>query len=144
MYVEQQGMIDRYGEAALIQLTDRGDPPIGAIDATVLAKALADAAELIHGYCRSGGYAVPFAAPAPNAVAQWQAGIAYYFLHNAAAEVTEKLTKDFDRAVAQLKDVAKGVFKLEAAGVPAPAAQDETVLLDAPDREYSREKLEGF
>ena len=144
MYVDQQGMIERFGEAALIQLTDRGDPPTGGIVSSVLDKALADAAELIHGYARSGGYAVPFATPAPNAVPQWQADIAYYQLHRTAAEVTDKMAKDFDRTMAQLKDVARGVFKLEAAGVEAPAAQDDTVAFEAPERVYTRESMRDF
>jgi len=144
MYVDQQGMTDRFGLAALIQLTDLGDPPTGGIVSSVLDKALADAAELIHGYCRSAGYAVPFAAPAPNAVAQWQADLAFYNLHRVATEVPEKLAKDFDRTMAQLKDVARGVFTLEAAGVPAPAAQEETVLLEAPDRDFTRDTMKGF
>lgn len=144
MYVDQQGMIDRFGEAVLIQLTDRGDPPTGGIVSSVLDKALADAAELIHGYCRAGGYAVPFAAPMPNAVPQWQADIAYYQLHRASSEVPEKLAKDFDRTLGQLKDVSKGVFKLEAAGAEAQAAEGETVLLEAPGRVFTNDSMGGF
>lgn len=144
MYVDQQGMIDRFGESALIQLTDLGDPPTGGVVSSVLDKALADAAELIHGYCRSGGYAVPFASPAPNAVPQWQADIAYYYLHRVAKEVPDKLAKDFDRTISQLKDVARGAFKLEAAGVEAPAAQGEAVLLEVPERAYTNDSMKGF
>jgi phage gp36-like protein len=132
MYVDKAGMIDRYGETKLVQLTDRGTPRTGGIVDQVLDKALADAAATIHGYARSAGYAVPFS-PTPDMVDGWQACIAFYSLHQ--SEAPEKAKKDYEVALGQLKDLAAGRITLQAAGVEAPApAEGAAVLLDAPPR----------
>lgn len=142
MYVDKAGMIARYGEIKLIQLTDRAVPATGAIVDDVLDKALADAAATIHGYARSAGYAVPFD-QVPDMVAGWQASIALYLLYR--DDVTDKATADNQAAMAQLKDLAAGRIVLQAAGVTAPApAQGETVLIDAPSRLMTGHSLEGF
>ena len=142
MYVDMAGMIARYGESKLIQLTDRDTPATGAIVDAVLSAALADAAATIHGYARSAGYAVPFA-PAPDMVAGWQASIALYLLYR--DDATYKATADWQAALSQLKDLAAGRIVLQAAGITAPApAQGETVLFDAPGRLMTGHNLEGF
>jgi len=142
MYVDKAGMIARYGEAKLIQLTDRGTPATGAIVDAVLEAALADAAATIHGYARSAGYAVPFA-PAPDMVAGWQAAIALYCLYR--DDATDKATADWQAAIAQLKDLAAGRIVLQAAGAVAPApAEGATILYDAPGRIMTGHSLEGF
>ena len=142
MYVDKTGMIDRYGEIDLIQLTDRGTPQAGGIVDTVLDKALADAAAVIHGYARSAGYAVPFA-PTPDMVDGWQACIALYLLYR--EEAPEKVKKDYEIALGQLKDLAAGRITLQAAGVESPApAEGAAVLFDAPPRLMTGDALKGF
>ena len=142
MYVDKAGMIDRYGERKLIQLTDRATPATGSIVDTVLDKALADAAAVIHGYARSAGYAVPFA-PTPDMVDGWQACIALYSLYR--DEAPEKTKKDYDTALGQLKDLAAGRITLQAAGVESPApAEGATVLFVAPIRIMTGSTLKGF
>lgn len=143
MYVDQAGMVSRFGEAALIQLTDRNDPSTGGIVAAVMDKALSDAAALIHGYARSAGLQVPFAVPAPDPVPQWQADIAFYLLHRGVSP-SEQLVKDYDRTLGQLRDMATGKITLQAAGVEAPAAAEDTVLVEAPARRFTRDGMEGF
>jgi phage gp36-like protein len=141
MYVDQAGMADRYGETVLIQLTDRATPMTGAIDATVLSRALADAAAVIHGYARSAGYAVPFDPAAPDMVAGWQACIALYLLYR--NEVPDKVKEDRDTALSQLRDLAAGRITLQAAGAVAPApAEGAAVLFEAPGRVMDH--LEGY
>ncbi len=143
MYVTQQGMIDRYGERTLTQLTDRGNPPTGWIVSAVLDGALHDAATLIHGYARSAGYQVPFALPAPDPVPLWQALIALYMLHQGGSP-SEELARDYERTLAQLRDMAAGRLALQAGGVEARAAEGETVQVEGPGRAYTRESLAGF
>ncbi|WP_459931791.1 phage protein Gp36 family protein, partial [Fundidesulfovibrio butyratiphilus] len=112
-------------------------PPTGAVVQAVLDKALADAASLIHGYARSAGYEVPFGSPAPDPVPQWQADIAFYLLHR-GRQPSDSLVKDYDRALAQLRDLAAGRIKLQAAGVSAPAASEDTVVLfEGPSRMFT-------
>ena len=142
MYVDKAGMIDRYGERALIQLTDRGTPATGGVVDAVLDKALADAAAAIHGYARSAGYAVPFA-PTPDMVDGWQAAIALYLLYR--DEAPPKVKEDNDTALAQLKDLAAGKITLQAAGIASPApAEGATVLFDTPIRIMTGDDLGGF
>ncbi|UJX43039.1 DUF1320 domain-containing protein [Desulfovibrio sp. JY] len=142
MYVDKAGMIDRYGERKLIQLTDRAVPATGGIVDAVLDKALADAAAAIHGYARSAGYAVPFAST-PDMVDGWQAAIALYLLYR--DEAPPKVKEDNDTALAQLKDLAAGRITLQAAGVEAPApTEGEAVLIDAPIRIMTGDALKGF
>lgn len=142
MYVDRQGMIDRYGETKLVQLTDRGTPKTGVIVDQVLDKALADAAAVIHGYARSAGYAVPFS-PTPDMVPGWEAAIALYSLYR--DEAPEKVRKDYETALAQLRDLAAGKISLQAAGVTAPApAEGAAVLFDGSDRVMTSRNLEGF
>lgn len=142
MYATRQGMIDRYGQDRLVQLTDIHDPPTGGIVDAVLDLALADAANVIHGYARAGGYQVPFAA-APDMVVRWQGDIALYLLYRDAAP--EKVAEDYKAAVAQLKDLARGVVVLQAAGVAAPVADGGgTVLLDGSGRTFTGDSMRGF
>jgi len=141
MYVDKQGMITRYGETLLAQLTGR-DAPTGAIVDTVLDEALADAAATIHSYARTGGYQVPFT-QIPDMVEGWQACIAFYSLHRKGA--SDKLVKDYETAMSQLRDLARGLLTLQAEGEPAPETDGgETVLFDAPEREFDKSKLGGF
>lgn len=142
MYVDRQGMIDRYGETKLVQLTDRNAPKTGAIVAQVLDQALADAAAVIHGYARSAGYAVPFS-PTPDMVPGWQAAIALYSLYR--DEAPEKAKKDYETALGQLRDLAAGKISLQAAGVASPApTEGASVLFDARGRVMTGRSLEGF
>ena len=142
MYVDKAGMIDRYGEVLLIQQTDRSTPRTGAINDTVLGKALEDAAAVIHGYARSAGYAVPFT-ETPDMVAGWQACIAFYGLYQGNAP--EKVKKDYEVTLGQLKDLAVGRITLQAAGVEAPApVEGAAVLFDAPPRIMTGHGLKGF
>jgi phage gp36-like protein len=108
----------------------------------VLARALADAAAVIHGYARSAGYAVPFD-PTPDMVAGWEACIALYSLYR--DEVPDKVKEDRDTALGQLKDLAAGRIILQAAGATAPATTEgAAVLFEAPGRIMTGRDLEGF
>lgn len=142
MYVDKAGMIARYGETKLVQLTDRATPRTGGIVDQVLDQALADAAAVIHGYARSAGYAVPFS-PVPDMVAGWQAVLAFYGLYR--DDASEKAKKDYEYALGQLKDLAAGRIILQAAGKESPApAEGAAVLFDAPPRIMTGHGLKGF
>lgn len=141
-YLTHQDMIDRFGEDALIQLTDRADPPTDAINPAVLGQALADADELINGYV-AGRYAVPLT-PVPELVKRIAADLAFYFLHGDAA--AELVIQRYDKAVATLKQISAGTITLQAAGVAAPSSEiaDEGVAFDGPGRVFSAKTLDSF
>lgn len=139
-YASQDDLTQRFGEAELVQLTD----PMGAgvADAAVIAVALTDADQVINGYV-AARYAVPLA-PVPDLVRRWACDLARYFLHSAG--VPELVEKNYLAAVAGLKDVAKGIVRLEAAGLSATTApaDDFGALVDAAPRVFDARNLDDF
>lgn len=133
-YATQQDLIERFGETELIQLTDRAEPPSGAIDAAVIARALADADDQINAYL-AARYTVPMS-PAPKLLTRLAADLARYALYE--DRVTEIVRQRFDAAIAQLKDIAAGKASLgvDAAGdEPASSGGPEA---EANDRVFTR------
>lgn len=119
-YLTLQGLIDRYGEEELIQLTDRaGD---GVVDAAVVARAIADAEAEIDAFL-AGRMSLPLAT-VPAILERLAAVIARHGLYKDAAP--EPVEKARDAAIALLRDVAAGRASLgpslEGAATPATAA----------------------
>lgn len=120
-YASLDDLISRFGEAELRQLTD--DLGTGQVDPAKVAVALADAAETINSYV-AGRYAIPLA-PVPDLVRRWACDIARYYLHR-ETDQDSTAARNYSAAVAGLKDVAKGLSSLEAAGaVMASSAGDD-------------------
>lgn len=138
-YATLQDLIDRYGEAELIHLTDRADPPAGAVDETVAAKALADADQTINGYT-GGRYRVPLA-PVPDLIVRLACDLARHYL--ARDLPSEAVVAAHKEALRTLDRIAAGVVVLQAAGVAAPAAGD-SVMVEAPERQFTGATLKGF
>lgn len=138
-YATKQDLIDRFGESELIELSDRAEPPTGEVDDDVVAKALSDADDTINSYIAKR-YELPLAST-PSRLVKIAVDLARYDLHlNRRPEGVEK---DRDEAIAFLKDVSAGRAVLDVAGAePAPAGA--TVLIDAPDREFTRDTMKGF
>lgn len=140
-YATHQQLLDRYGEAMLIALTDRSDPPSDMVDADVVARSLAGADALIDGYL-AGLYALPLATTPPMLVPIAQA-IAIYDLH--ITEPEAKIKADYDNALKRLAEVAKGVIQLkDAAGLEPAAPQGGGVQITDRDRLFTPEKMTGF
>lgn len=66
-YATQAAMVARFGEAELIQLTDRAEPPVGVVDADVLAAACLAADGIVDGHL-CDRFAVPLADVPPMLV----------------------------------------------------------------------------
>lgn len=140
MYATQQDLEERFGTQELIELTDRADPPAGAIDATVVARALADADAVIDGYV-GARYDLPLPST-PALLANLAADIARFKLHDEAPpEAVENRYKD---ALALLRDIAAGRARLDIAGAEPAASDAGAPEVSAPDRIFSRDTLEGF
>ena len=133
-------MIDRFGQAELVQLTDRTIPATGAIVDAVLNKALADANAEIDGYL-IGQYQLPLASVPANLEAL-ACDIARYKLFDDRA--TEQVSKRYDDAVKYLVRVGKGELSLglDAANQPAPPTGGPTA--DGPARVFSRATLADY
>jgi phage gp36-like protein len=114
-YVDIGGLIDRYGETELVQLTDTLG--VGAYDEAVIARAIADADAVIDGYL-AGRYRLPLEA-VPSNLALLAGDIVRYRLWRDAA--SEEVRRRYDDAIGYLNRLADGRVRL---------AQD---LADAPD-----------
>lgn len=135
-YATQQDLIDRFGERELIELTDRAKPATGAIDVTVVGKALTDADHEINARV-APRYAVPLS-PAPDIIVRRAADIARYFLHGNRA--TDQVGDAYAAAIAFLKDVAAGRAAL---GIPvAAAASGGSVQFNESGKVFSRDAFE--
>lgn len=135
-YATQQDLIDRFGERELIELTDRAEPATGAIDVTVVGKALTDADHEINARV-APRYAVPLS-PAPDIIVRRAADIARYFLHGNRA--TDQVGDAYAAAIAFLKDVAAGRAAL---GIPvAAAASGGSVQFNESGKVFSRDAFE--
>lgn len=133
-YAVQQDLIDRFGETEIKEVADRnGD---GAIDAAVMASALADADQVIDGYV-GARYDLPLD-PVPNLVKTLACHLARYFLHKDAPP--ETVRKNFEDALRQLRDIAAGTLVLDAAG-SEPTRAGGTVEISAPDRVFTNDTL---
>ena len=135
-YATLSDIIDRYGERALVQLTDRGDLAAETVDEALVARMIADASALADGYLRAR-LELPLA-ETPPALAVHVTAIAYYLLQR--DRPSEASQKGHDAAIAWLRDVAAGRVRLAA---EPPAAAGEAQLI-SPERVMSRDSLKGF
>ena len=139
-YATQTQLEDRFGTAMLVNLTDRAAVATGDIDATVIARALADTDAMIDGYL-APRYILPLAT-VPPLVADLAMQIAIYNLH--VTEADPKITKDYDLALKMLRDISTGTVRLSAAGIePAGASADGVVYTDR-ERPFAEASMKGF
>lgn len=134
-YATQQNLIDRFGQTEIAQLTDRTNGT--TIDATVVAKALADADAEINGYL-SARYTLPLS-PVPTILERLACDIARYYLFE--DRVTEQVTARYDAAVKLLTNVAKGVAALGVDAASAAPAVADTVQFTPGQKVFAREEL---
>lgn len=112
-YATVADLVTRYGEAEVIDLTDRADPPAGAVDATVADGAIVDAAGEADAYL-GVRYALPVS-PVPAHLLTAVCDIARYRLHG--NRVTEEVRARYEDAVRWLRDVSQGRAALPGATV---------------------------
>jgi len=139
-------------EEIIIELTDDETLKPAAIDpgnsahAKIIGRideAIATADAEIGGYC-AGRYSVPFD-PVPPVVKGLSVEIAIYRLYQRRT-VPERIGKTYDKAVARLKDISKGLMTLGVATPPAAAATGDGVGVNctAEDRIFTRDTMKGF
>lgn len=140
-YASQQDLIDRFGELELIQLTDRVAIPPAAVNATVVDRALADADALIDGYLKAA-YELPLATT-PPALVKAASDIARFYLWGDRADPKGAIRAAYDDALKWLGNVARGIVRLEADGVAAPAAVEGNARVSGSDPVFTRDSLRG-
>lgn len=138
-YATRQDMIERHGEQALIELTDRVEPILNIIIDTVLNAALADASALIDSFV-GRRHAVPLAT-IPPALVRHACAIAFYDLHR--GRHSEETRKAFEDAMDYLRNISTGTVVLNIAG-NEPASAPAQAVSAAPGRTFNRDTLKGF
>lgn len=138
-YIDKAYMITRFGEADIIELTDRVEPITEAIVDDVLDAALISASGIADAYI-SARYKTPLSS-VPEMIKDCVGAIAYYKL--CRDRYTDEVRQEYDDALKFLKDVANGKAQLVAEGSEpdAPIADAQVI---APDRIFSRDSLKGF
>jgi len=104
-YCTQQDLIDRYGEPELIELTDEHGTE--EINATQIARAIADTDGLIDGYLASR-YTLPLA-EVPKVLNRIACALVRYDLYDHPPKQIEKRR---DQAIEFLRDAASGKISL--------------------------------
>jgi phage gp36-like protein len=108
-YATQSDLTEQIAESELIELTD--DAGAGVVDASVVARAIADADAEIDAYC--GRYTLPFS-PVPVMIRKVSVDLAIYnlFSRRLLLKVDDPRQKRYDNAIRFLRDVSKGAISL--------------------------------
>lgn len=145
IYATKQDMIDRFSQLEIQQLTDKSEPPAGAINDVVLNRALQDASGDIEA-ALNGRYALPLASVPPVLVRVCCNLTRYYLYEDGASEAVKRR---FDDDKKFLDSIAKGTatLGLDGAGASvAPAAggvefNDSRRVFGATDDQASRREF---
>lgn len=139
-YATLAGLLDRYGEAVIIGVTDRAEPPAGVVDQGVVDRALVGTDAVIDASLAMR-YRLPLT-QVPPVVADIALSIAIYKLHRFA--VDQKIKDEYDQALKDLADIAAGRKKLDLAGLePASSGAGGVVTTDRV-RPLSADTMGGF
>ncbi len=130
----------RYGLPLLLQVSDRGDTFPTVPDETIFDRAIADADALIDGYL-AARYALPLVS-VPALLIDLSQVIAIYKAHPSVA--AEKIRKDYEDALKQLKAIAAGEISLDVAGIEPEGAGASEVVTNEPERPLSAATLKGY
>lgn len=141
-YATKQDLIDRFGLAELVQLTDRMNRPATAEDDAVIGRALDDASAFADSYLARAAQ-LPLS-PVPPQLVKAASDIARYYLHGRAAEKDGEVERAYKEAVALLRDVAAGKAALLQDSTPAAQPGGASVQAVDPNRVFSRESLGGL
>jgi phage gp36-like protein len=121
----------------LIGLTD--DESAGTINDARITAAIARADAIIDSYCGQIE-TVPFIT-VPGVIKQHSITIAIYFLFTRRSAVPEIRRKNYEDAIAHLKDIAAGKATI---GATIEADYEDKAEMSAGNRIFTRDKLKGF
>lgn len=139
-YATTSDMLARFDQAELIQLTD--DEATGALNVGRLTTALAQADNLIDAAVGAYYRRIDAVAPVPPLLTDLACDIAHFKLYRRAT-APDGVAKAYDKAIQTLRDLAKGVLKLDL-GEETFAERDGQVLVQSSERLLSRESMKGF
>ena len=139
-YASQAQLEARYGTKLLVQLTDRGQPATGQIDAEAIERALVDTDATIDGYL-AARYRLPVAS-VPKLLVDVAEAVAIYKLHRKAPD--EKIAADYRDAIRTLQDLAAGRQRLDLDGIEPEAGPGAGTASTGAPRVFTAENLRGF
>lgn len=139
-YVTLAQLIERYGEPALVALTDRGQFATGVVDDAAINRAVADADAVIDGYLVRK-YALPLAVAQPLLV-KIAGSLVFYDLHTFQPD--EKIVNEQKLALAMLRDIATGTVALTVAGLEAENVAGSGARITDRDRLMTQDNMKGF
>lgn len=126
------------------------DAGLGGRDASKIAAALDDASAIVDSYC-GRRYPVPLALSEAGVrlVTGYVCDIAVGRLATTAGRITEVIKSRSDAAHTWLRDIAAAradlpVIASTANGPAAPPISPNEVILDAPERVFTRDSLRGY
>ena len=123
----------------LIALTD--DAGSGQMDDAKITAAIAKADGIIDSYC--GQVATVPLTTVHDVIKEHSITIAIYFLFSRRSAVPEIRRKNYEDAIAHLKDISTGKASLPPVGASEVPGGDETEISSA-DRIFTRDKMKGF
>lgn len=139
MYCTQTDLLERTDQATLISLTDDADS--GEVDASVVARAIADADAEIDGYVGTR-HQVPLS-PVPDLVRKVAVEIAIYHLYSRRMGAPEEWRSRYEDNRALLRDISAGKVSL-GEDDPSSTPVSKPVIYDGEERVFSRTTLKDF
>lgn len=139
-YVTLAQLIERYGEPALVAVTDRAEFATGVVNEASIDRAIADADALIDGYLVRK-YALPLAEAQPLLV-KIAGSLVFYDLHTYQPD--EKIVNEQKLALAMLRDIASGTVALTVAGLEADNVAGSGARITDRDRLMTQDNMKGY
>jgi phage gp36-like protein len=139
-YCTVDDLTARYGQALLVQISDRADAPTGEVDLDLVNAAIANADALIDGYLL-GRYALPLES-VPALVKDWSLRVAIYYAHGQV--VDQKIADDYAAALKQLSQVASGAIRLNIAGAEPATSGATGVEATDTERVITPDSMRGY
>lgn len=137
-YITLQGLIDRYGDTELMQLTDALGT--GVLDAAAINRAIADADAEIDAYL-AGRMVLPLS-PVPLALERIAAVMVRYYLYKDAAP--DLVAEQYKAAVKFLAEVSAGRAQLGPAETGGATPETAAPSWSSADPVFSAESMRGF
>ncbi|QPJ61697.1 MAG: DUF1320 domain-containing protein [Candidatus Nitronauta litoralis] len=126
----------------LIQLTD--DSGLGVANTTVIAAAINKADELIDSYV--GKVKTVPLSPVPGIIKNLSVTLSIWFLHERRGLDDEVRRRAFEDAEKRLDSISKGKITLgeEEATAPDETTEGDSVIYQAPERNFTNETMKDF
>jgi len=137
LYCSKQGLIDRFSEDELVQLTDRDS--LGVINDDVLNRAIEDASTEMDAYLSRFNYS---ADTLPKSLKPLACNIARYYLYDEAP--TEHVTNRYNNAIKFLKAVNKGEIAIGTNNLDSEVATTDLPEIQSAGTVFGRNNSGSF